>query len=51
MLSTALASEHLSDLADMVGTELVLIDQATSVRRLRQELRWGAAYHRLAQGF
>ncbi|MCW2866545.1 MAG: L-arabinose isomerase [Marmoricola sp.] len=51
VLSTALDADHLADLADMVGTELVLIDEDTSVRRLRQELRWSQAYHRLAQGF
>ncbi len=44
-------AEHLVDLADMVGTELVLIDGDTTVRRFRQELRWNQAYHRLAQGF
>jgi L-arabinose isomerase len=51
VLSTALTSEHLVDLADMTGTELVLIDGDTTVPRLRQELRWNQAYHRLAQGF
>jgi L-arabinose isomerase len=51
VLSTALTSEHLVDLADMLGTELVLIDDHTQVHRLRQELRWNQAYHRLAQGF
>ena len=51
VLSTALDADHLVDLADMVGTELVLIDGDTTVRRFRQELRWNQAYHRLAQGF
>ncbi|MBB6627790.1 L-arabinose isomerase [Nocardioides sp. KIGAM211] len=51
VLTTALDREHLDDLADMTGTELVLIDGDTTTRRLAQELRWGAAYHRLAQGF
>src|SRR6476646_8676863 len=51
VLSTALNADHLGDLADMTGTELVLIDHDTTVRRLRQELRWNQAYHRLAQGF
>src|SRR6476619_1338503 len=51
VLSTALTTEHLDDLAEMTGTELVLIDGDTTVRRLRQELRWNQAYHRLAQGF
>jgi L-arabinose isomerase len=32
-----------------VRTELAVIDGSTSVRRFTQELRWTAAYHRLAQ--
>jgi L-arabinose isomerase len=51
VLSTALTSEHLDDLAEMTGTELVLVDADTTVRGLARELRWNAAYHRLAQGF
>ena len=50
VLSTALSSEHLDDLAEMTGTELVLVDADTTVRGLAKELRWNAAYHRLAQG-
>ncbi|HYF72226.1 MAG TPA: L-arabinose isomerase [Nocardioides sp.] len=50
VLSTALTSEHLDDLAEMLSTELVLIDAATTTRGLAKELRWNAAYHRLAQG-
>ncbi len=49
VLSTALDSEHLWDLADMTGTELVLIDDNTNIRRFVQELRWNQAYYRLAQ--
>ncbi len=51
VLSTALSTEHLDDLAEMTGTELVLINADTTTRGLRQELRWNQAYHRLAQGF
>jgi L-arabinose isomerase len=50
VLSTALTSEHLDDLAEITGTELALIDADTRVRRFTQELRWNAAYHRLAGG-
>ena len=50
VLSTALTSEHLVDLAEMTGTELALIDGESSPRRFTQELRWTQAYHRLAQG-
>jgi L-arabinose isomerase len=49
VLSTALGAEELTDLAEVFATELVLIDGATTRRSLAQELRWSAAYHRLAQ--
>ncbi len=51
VLSTALTTEHLWDLAEMSRTELVVIDESTTIRRFIQELRWNQAYHRLAQGF
>jgi L-arabinose isomerase len=51
VLSSALTSEHLWDFADILRTELALIDANTSVRRFTQELRWNQAYYRLAQGF
>ncbi len=51
VLSSALTREHLEDLADITSTELVLIDADTTTRQLAKELRWNAAYHRLAQGF
>jgi L-arabinose isomerase len=47
VLSTAVGVEELDDFAEMVRTELVVIDEATTTRQLRQELRWNAAYHRL----
>jgi L-arabinose isomerase len=50
VLSTALTSEHLWDLAEITGTELALIDARTTTRRFGQELRWNQAWHRLAQG-
>jgi L-arabinose isomerase len=50
VLSTALTTEHLDDLAEMTGTELVLIDSGTQIRSLVRELRWNAAYHRLSAG-
>lgn len=51
VLSTALTGEHLGDLADMLGTELAMIDSSTDVRSFGRELRWNQAYYRLAQGF
>ncbi|MGY1624634.1 L-arabinose isomerase [Geodermatophilus sp. SYSU D00965] len=50
VLSTALGAEELTDLAEVFSTELVLIDAETTRRSLAKELRWSAAYHRLAQG-
>ncbi len=50
VLSTAVTSEHLWDFAEIVRTELALIDAATDVRRFTRELRWNQAYHRLAHG-
>ena len=48
-LSTAVGTEALTDWADMTGTELVLIDADTTVRRLQDEVRWNQAYFRLSQ--
>ncbi|MFF5701414.1 L-arabinose isomerase [Streptomyces sp. NPDC012794] len=50
VLSTALTSDHLDDLAEMLRMELVLIDGTTTPKRFRRELRWSQAYYRLAQG-
>jgi L-arabinose isomerase len=50
VLSTQLGAEELTDLAEAFSTELVLIDADTTRRSLAKELRWSAAYHRLAQG-
>ncbi|GAB3318353.1 L-arabinose isomerase [Geodermatophilus aquaeductus] len=50
VLSTQLGADELTDLAEVFGTELVLIDADTTRRSLARELRWSAAYHRLAQG-
>ena len=48
VLSTQLGAEELTDLAEVFDTELVLIDDDTTRRSLAKELRWSAAYHRLA---
>ncbi len=48
VLSTALTSEHLEDLAQMTGVELALIDAVTTTRGFAKELRWNSAYQRLA---
>ncbi len=50
VLSTALTTEHLFDLAGILGTELVVIDSETTMRQFVKELRWNSAFYRLAQG-
>jgi L-arabinose isomerase len=51
VLSQAVGVEELTDLAEMLRTELVVIDADTTPRRFANELRWNQAYHRLARGF
>ena len=48
VLSKAIGVEVLEDFAEMTGTELVVIDRDTTTRSFQRELRWNAAYHRLA---
>ncbi|WP_030720837.1 L-arabinose isomerase [Streptomyces sp. NRRL F-2580] len=50
VLSTALTSDHLDDLAEMLRLELVLIDETTTAKQFRRDLRWNDAYYRLARG-
>ncbi|MFI7440502.1 L-arabinose isomerase [Nonomuraea indica] len=50
VLSTAVGAEELTDLSDMLGVELLLIDAGTTTRQFAKELRWNQAYYRLAQG-
>jgi L-arabinose isomerase len=50
VLSSAVGAEELTDLADMLGTELLLIDADTTVRQFAKEIRWNQAYYRLAGG-
>jgi L-arabinose isomerase len=49
-LTAALTAEHLTDFADMVGVELLMIDEQTTVPQFRKEIRWNQAYYRLARG-
>ena len=51
VLSTAVGAEELTDLADMLGVELLIIDADTTARSFAKELRWNQAYYRLARGF
>jgi L-arabinose isomerase len=51
VLAAAVGTEELTDLADMLGVELLVIDADTTPRLFTRELRWNQAYYRLAQGF
>ncbi|WP_405873427.1 L-arabinose isomerase [Streptomyces sp. NBC_00005] len=49
VLSSAVDAETLTDFANMTGVELLTIGADTNVEQLAKEIRWNAAYHRLAQ--
>ena len=46
----ALTIEAFSDLAEIAGVELVVIDERSTVTDLKRELRWNHAYYQLAGG-
>ncbi len=48
VLSTAVGVEVLEDFAEMTRVELLVIDADTTPRGFQRELRWNAAYYRLA---
>ncbi|QAV71050.1 L-arabinose isomerase [Salinibacterium sp. UTAS2018] len=50
VMSTAVDIEVFRDWAEMSGTELLVIDESTTIREFQKEVRWNAAYYRLAQG-
>ncbi|MEW9533259.1 L-arabinose isomerase [Microbispora sp. NPDC049125] len=50
VLSAAVGAEELTDLSDMLGVELLVIDAETTSRQFAKELRWNQAYYRLAKG-
>jgi L-arabinose isomerase len=48
--SQALTSEHLEDFAEIADIEFALIDDQTTVRNFKQDLRTNEVYYHLAQG-
>ena len=48
--SSAVDRETLDDFATIAGVELAMIHAETTVSSFRNELRWNAAWHHLAQG-
>jgi L-arabinose isomerase len=49
VLTTAVGLEVFEDFADIAEVELLRIDADTKLRDFQRELRWNAAYYRLAQ--
>jgi L-arabinose isomerase len=50
VMTTAVGIDVIRDFAEIAQTELVVIDEDTTVRSFQRELRWNQAYYRLAQG-
>lgn len=50
VMSTAVDTDTIADFAEMTGTELLVIDQSTTVRGFAHELRWNNVYHHVAAG-
>jgi L-arabinose isomerase len=50
VMSTQVGVEVFRDFAKMSGVELLVIDESTESEEFDRELRWNAAYYRLAQG-
>ncbi len=50
VLTQAVGSEALRDFAEMLRTELVVIDGSTTTADFGDRLRWNQAYYRLAEG-
>lgn len=50
VMTTAVGIEVFRDFAEIAGTELLVIDDDTTVRGFQKEIRWNQAYYRLAQG-
>jgi L-arabinose isomerase len=48
--SMAIDDEYLENLAEMAGTEFLLIDENTSIPDFKKELRWNEMYYHLAKG-
>jgi L-arabinose isomerase len=50
VMTTAVTVDVFRDFAEIAGTELLVIDENTTLREFQREVRWNAAYYRLAQG-
>jgi L-arabinose isomerase len=50
VMTTQVGVEVFRDFARMSGVELLVIDERTTIVEFEREVRWNAAYYRLAQG-
>jgi L-arabinose isomerase len=50
VMSTALGVDAFRDFADIAQTELLVIDEGTTLREFTKEVHWNQAYYRLAGG-
>ena len=50
VMSTQVNVEVFQDFAEIARTELLVIDESTTLREFTREVRWNQAYYRLAQG-
>lgn len=50
VFSQSVTTQMVEDFAEMAGVETVVIDEATSIRTLKNDLRYNAAYFGLKQG-
>jgi len=50
VLTTAVGVEAWEDFAEIARAELLVIDEDTTARGFAREVKWNAAYYRLAQG-
>ncbi len=51
VMTTAVGIQVLEDLATMIGTEFLVIDEHTTLRGFRDEVRTQQTWHRLDRGF
>ncbi|MDQ4138552.1 MAG: L-arabinose isomerase [Actinomycetota bacterium] len=51
VMTTQVGIEVIRDFAEMARTELLVIDESTTLAGFQNEVRWNQAYYRLAQGF
>jgi L-arabinose isomerase len=51
VMTTAVGVEVFRDFAEIARTELLVIDETTTVAEFQKELRWNQAYFHFAQGF